>query len=451
MSDLHLNRFGPIVDLADPYPKLGFVTDVVGLVIEAYCPSAQVGSVFQIETENRSSWIEAEVVGFRLDKTLLMPLDEMKGLRRGAKLRQLRKAATLRVGPELMGRVLDGRGRPLDGKPDAQCEEEFYLYSSPINPLRRSRIQEPLDLGIRAINSMISVGKGMRLGIMAGSGVGKSVLLGMMAKSSSAHVNVIGMVGERGRELREFVEEVLGEEGMARSIVVCATSDMPALVRMRAAFVATTIAEYFRSTGKDVLLMMDSVSRFAMAQREVGLSTGEPPTTKGYPPSVFSTLPRIFERVGGLQSGGSITGIYTVLTEGDEVNDVIGDAVRSIVDGHLILSRKLAARGHFPAIDVSNSTSRVMPSITTQEHLGYSARIRKIIASYAEAEDLINIGAYVKGSNPQIDEAIRYIGPIRKFLTQAMDERASFEQSRLEMQRIFAEKSGAAQKSEATG
>jgi flagellum-specific ATP synthase len=425
------------MDFANPYPKSGFVTDLVGLVIEAHCPQAQVGSVCHIESTGGDQPIEAEVVGFRDDKVLLMPLDELKGLRRGAKVKILKSAATLKVGPELIGRVLDGRGRPIDSLPEPHCEEEFFLYSKPLNPMKRDRIQEPLDLGVQSINTLVTVGKGMRFAVMAGSGVGKSVLLGMMAKCSSAQVNVIAMVGERGREVREFIEESLGEEGMSRSIVVVATSDSPALVRMRAAFVATTIAEYFRSLGQDVLLMMDSVTRFAMAQREVGLSIGEPPTTKGYPPSVFSLLPRLFERVGGLSSGGSITGIYTVLTEADDVNDVIGDTVRSIVDGHLVLSRKLAAKNHFPAIDISNSTSRVMSQVVSPEHMEMASRVRTILASYGEAEDLINIGAYVKGSNAQIDDALKYIEPIRGFLRQPMSGRIDLQTSLQSLQKIL--------------
>lgn len=439
MSRLQLDRLGPLVDFADPYPRSGFVTDMVGLVIEAYCPKAQIGSVCHIHSEQQRDPIEAEVVGFREDKVLLMPLDELKGLRKGSRVELVKSAATVKLGPELIGRVLDGRGRPIDDLPAPQCDEEFFLYSKPLNPMRRDRIKEPLDLGVRSINSLVTVGKGMRFAVMAGSGVGKSVLLGMMARCSSAQVNVIAMVGERGREVREFIEESLGPEGLSRSIVVVATSDSPALVRMRAAFVATTIAEYFRSLGQDVLLMMDSVTRFAMAQREVGLSIGEPPTTKGYPPSVFSLMPKLFERVGGLKSGGSITGIYTVLTEADDINDVIGDTVRSIVDGHLVLSRKLAAKNHFPAIDIPQSTSRVMPQVVEPSQMEWAAKVRTILANYAEAEDLINIGAYVKGSNPQIDEALKYIEPVRSFLRQPMSDSIDFSQSTKQLQGIFQE------------
>jgi flagellum-specific ATP synthase len=294
-----------------------------------------------------------------------------------------------------------------------------------------------LDLGVRAINSLVSVGKGQRLAIMAGSGVGKSVLLGMMAKSSTADVNVFAMVGERGREVREFIEEILGEEGMKRSVVVCATSDMPPLIRMRASYVATTIAEYFRSQSADVLLMMDSVTRFAMAQREVGLAAGEPPTTKGYPPSVLTLLPQLFERAGSLVSGGSITGIYTVLVDGDDINDPIGDAVRSIVDGHIVLSRKLASRNHFPAIDVLNSTSRVMPQLVRPEQMKMAGKLRSVLAAYNEAEDLINIGAYMKGSNKSIDEAIQLIEPARQFLQQSSGERVSFQDGWAQLQKIL--------------
>lgn len=437
MSRLSLTEnYGPLIERAPLFRVSGFVTNSSGLVIEGSCPGAAIGSICEIQSDKP---FLAEVVGFRDDRVILMPYGEAFGIRQGSSIRLVKKRASFRVGPELIGRVIDGMGKALDGLPPPECENEYSLYSRPINPLRRERISEPLDLGVRAINSLLSVGKGQRLAIMAGSGVGKSVLMGMMARSTKADLNVIALVGERGREVREFIEESLGKEGLQRSIVVCATSDVSPLIRMRAAFVATTIAEYFRAQGKDVLLMMDSVTRFAMAQREVGLAAGEPPTSKGYPPSVFTLLPRLFERAGNLSSGGSITGIYTVLTEADDINDVIGDAVRSIVDGHIVLSRRLASLNHFPAIDVPFSTSRVMPAIVSPEQMQLSARLKKILAVYGEAEDLINIGAYVKGSNPDIDEALKYIQPIRNFLQQEATEASSFADSLKQLKSVFEE------------
>lgn len=437
MSRLNLDRLYPSIEATSAYPINGFVTDALGLVIEGTCPGAQVGSVCEIVSKDRTQRFPAEVVGFRKDKVILMALEEVRAIGVGSSIRLIKHAASFRVGPELIGRVIDGMGNPLDDLPAPECDNEYLLYSRPINPLKRAKITQALDLGVRSINSLLTVGKGQRIGVMAGSGVGKSVLMGMIARSTTADINVIALVGERGREVREFIEENLGPEGMRRSIVVVATSDSSPLVRMRAAFVATTIAEYFRSLKHDVLLMMDSVTRFAMAQREVGLAAGEPPTTKGYPPSVFTMLPRLFERLGNLESGGSITGIYTVLTEGDDINDPIGDAVRSIVDGHILLSRRLASRNHFPAIDVGNSTSRVMTKVTSPEQQQFAARIRTILANYSEAEDLINIGAYMKGSNKGIDEAVQYIDSIRLFLKQSASERIGFDESVKQMTAIF--------------
>jgi len=438
MSRLALDKYFPLIEDCSPLPLYGTVTDSLGIVIEGYCPNAQLGAVCEITSKDRQNKFLAEVVGFRGDQVILMTLGEARSVGIGSTIRVIRKAATLSVGEELIGRVVDGMGRPLDGLPPPDCYKEFLLYSRPINPLKRSRITTPLDLGVRSINSLLTTGKGQRMAIMAGSGVGKSVLMGMMARSTTADVNVIALVGERGREVREFIEENLGPEGMKRSVVVCATGDFSPLIRMRAAFVATAIAEYFRGLKKDVLLMMDSVTRFAMAQREVGLASGEPPTTKGYPPSVFTLLPKLFERAGSLSSGGSITGIYTVLVEGDDINDPIGDAVRSIVDGHIVLSRKLATLNHFPAVDVSNSTSRVMPDVVTKEHLDLAAHIKSILATYSESEDLINIGAYVKGTNRSIDEAISYIEPIRRFLRQAQAENIDFQTGLNQLKAIFA-------------
>lgn len=437
MSRLNLQKYEDLIDEAQQWPTYGMVTDSLGIVIEGYVPHAQLGAVCRIEAKDHGVFCLAEVVGFKDDKVILMPLGEPRAIGPGSTIRKIRDSASIPVGPELIGRVIDGLGNPLDDLPPVETDREYMLYSRPINPLKRARIDQPLDLGVKSINGLLSIGKGQRLSVMAGSGVGKSVLMGMMARSTVADVNVIALVGERGREVREFIEESLGEEGMKRSIVVCATSDVSPLIRMRAAFVATAISEYFRSLNYDVLLMMDSVTRFAMAQREVGLAAGEPPTTKGYPPSVFTLLPKLFERVGNLTSGGSVTGIYTVLTEGDDINDPIADAVRSIVDGHIVLSRKLAARAHYPAIDVPNSTSRVMPQIVSPKQAQLASRIKAIMAAYQDAEDLINIGAYVKGSNKAIDEAIQYIEPIKRFLKQSATESVSFEESVKQMAMIF--------------
>jgi len=424
MSRLQLHRFDEAVENAARFPMSGSVTRSLGLVIEGYCPGAQRGNVCEVSSGSVRSL--AEVVGFHGEQVVLMPLGDAKGIGMGSRIRILERKPTFKCGPELLGRVIDAKGNPLDGKPAPLLDQKFSIYSRPINPMKRARITEPLDLGVKAINGLITVGKGQRLSIMAGSGVGKSVLLGMIAKSTTADVNVFALVGERGREVREFIEEILGEEGMQRSVVVCATSDMPALVRMRAAYVATTIAEYFRSLGADVLLMMDSVTRFAMAQREVGLAAGEPPTTKGYPPSAFSLLPQLFERAGSLTSGGSITGIYTVLVDGDDINDPIGDAVRSIVDGHIVLSRKMASMNQFPAIDILNSTSRVMSQVASPEQVKLAGKLRSVLATYSEAEDLINIGAYVKGSNKNIDESVALIEGVRTFLQQKSTEKVAY-------------------------
>ncbi|PIR22440.1 MAG: flagellum-specific ATP synthase FliI [Deltaproteobacteria bacterium CG11_big_fil_rev_8_21_14_0_20_45_16] len=434
-----LEKYGSVVDEANPLPICGLVTDALGIVIEGYCPHAQIGAICEITTRDGSEKYLAEVVGFRGDKAIFMALGEAKAIGMGSSIRIIRNSATIKVSSALMGRVIDGLGNPLDDLPPIESDQEYLLYSRPINPLKRERITEPLDLGVKAINGLLTVGKGQRMGIMAGSGVGKSVLLGMMARATNADVNVIALVGERGREVREFIEDSLGPEGLERSIVVVATSDVSPLIRMRAAFVATAIAEYFRSLQKDVLLMMDSVTRFAMAQREVGLAAGEPPTTKGYPPSVFTTMPKLFERVGALRSGGSITGLYTVLVEGDDINDPIGDGVRSIVDGHIVLSRRLASMSHFPAIDVPMSTSRVMSQVVSEKQMQLANRLKGILATYGEAEDLINIGAYVKGTNKRIDEAIQLIEPIREFLKQPYTSNVGFEESTRGLTNIFSE------------
>ncbi len=404
----------------------GKVTNIVGLVVEGYCPAASVGTLCELLPQDGGLPVPAEVVGFRDGRALLMPLGELRGLGPGSLIQVLRSSATLPLGDELLGRVVDAMGEPIDGGPLPRLSHERPIYALPAGPMERSPIREPLDLGVRAINALLTCGIGQRMGIMAGSGVGKSVLLGMMARHAQADVNVIALIGERGREVREFIENDLGEEGLARSVVVVATSDQSPLLRMRGAFVATTIAEHFCNQGLRVLLMMDSATRFAMAMREVGLAIGEPPTTKGYTPSVFATLPKLLERAGNFRAGGSITGLYTVLVDGDDMNEPIADAVRSILDGHIVLSRDLAAKNHFPAIDVLRSTSRVMRAIVSERQTALAGQVREVLATFREAEDLINIGAYAKGSNPRIDRALGKIDGVNRFLRQDMEAWVDF-------------------------
>jgi flagellum-specific ATP synthase len=399
-------------------------------------PGSTIGSVCAVHPSQGFPKFLAEVVGFRDRNVVLMPLGEMRGVGLGSRIVLERQVATIKVGPELLGRVINGLGEPLDGGGPIDTIDESLIYNTSGNPLDRETIHRPMDLGVRAINGMITVGRGQRVGIMAGSGVGKSVLMGMMARSSNADVNIIAMIGERGREVKEFIEEILGTEGLARSVVIVATSDQSPLLRMRASYVATTISEYFSNQGQHVLLMMDSITRFAMAQREIGLSTGEPPASKGYTPSVFSALPKLLERAGAFVDKGSITGLYTVLVEGDDMDDPIGDAVRSIVDGHIVLDRRLASRGHFPAIDVLTSTSRVMKNVVTQEFVKMARAMRSHMAIYKEAEDLINIGAYKQGSNPEIDEAVRLHPAIVEYLKQEMDEATDLDTCEQLMARI---------------
>ena len=425
------------------YHEAGKITKSLGIVFEAHLPGAAVGSICRI-LRNQDGKIEdgvdAEVIGFRDKKIVLMPYEDAYGVNTDSLVILRERASHIKVGPELLGRVLDARGNPLDGLGDLGKQsgnwEERSLYQSPSHPLLREMIREPLDLGVRAINGLLTCGKGQRVGIMAGSGVGKSVLLGMMARQTAADVNVIALIGERGREVREFIERDLGPEGLARSVVVVATSEKSPLLRMRGAFLATSIAEYFREQGKDVLLLMDSVTRFCMAQREIGLSQGEPPASKGYTPSVFATLPKLLERAGTTQGKGSITGLYTVLVEGDDMDDPIADASRSILDGHIVLSRRLAQRNHYPAIDILQSASRVMRSVIERDHYDVAGRFREWLALYSQAEDLINIGAYSKGANPKIDQAIVVHDRMETFLRQGIDEKTSFSECIQEMAAI---------------
>jgi flagellum-specific ATP synthase len=416
-------RFKPYFDRLEnchPLVHMGRIEEIIGLVISSVGPSVAVGEICSIESPDGRT-ILAEVVGFRSNRVLLMPLGDLQGIAPGFLVVAQREPFRVPVGPSLLGRVLDGLGNPLDGLGPILAEGTRSASGSPPKPLERQRITQPLYTGIRAIDALLTCGKGQRMGIFAGSGVGKSVLMGMIARNTSAQVNVIALVGERGREVREFIEADLGTEGLARSVVVAVTSDQPALIRIKGALIATAIAEDFRDRGCDVLLMMDSVTRLCMAQREIGLAIGEPPTTRGYTPSVFAMLPRLLER-SGPAAKGSITAMYTVLVEGDDMNEPVADAVRSILDGHIVLSRKMAARNHYPAIDVLESISRLMIQVADPAQKQAAARILEHLAVYRDAEDLINIGAYVKGSNPRIDLALKKIDMITEFLRQNIED-----------------------------
>lgn len=429
MSDLlSLEKYHDLIRSTRLTKDIGKVIQSTGLLIRGHIPGAVVGSICQVFPPGSERPYLVEVVGFQGKEMLLMALEDIQGLGPGSQLVISRQSATVKISDQLLGRVVGGLGRPLDGKGDVEGGFEISLYRDIRNPLDRKPIREPLDLGVRVLNGMLTIGRGQRVGIMAGSGVGKSVLLGMMARNSKADVNVIALIGERGREVREFIENDLGPEGLARSVIVAVTSDQSPLLRMRGAFVASAIAEYFADKGKDVLLMMDSVTRFAMAQREIGLSTGEPPASKGYTPSVFSTLPKLLERAGSFENKGSITGLYTVLVEGDDMDDPIGDAVRSIVDGHIVLSRALAHRGHFPSVDVLQSASRVMKSVVSDDHYRAALKVRQLLAVYKDAEDLINIGAYKAGVNPQVDKAVRLMDTIQRFLRQNIGDSSQFDE-----------------------
>jgi len=422
----------------DPYKVNGKIVQVIGMIVESIGPSVSIGEICTIKSRNGDDMAIAEVVGFRNNRVLSMVLGDVSKISPGNEIVASGKPFIIGVGPKLLGRVINGLGEPLDDKGELEIEEYSTIYNDAPHPLNRKRVLESISTGIRAIDTLLTMGKGQRMGIFAGSGVGKSVLLGMIARNTSADVNVISLVGERGREVRDFIERDLGQEGLKRSVVVVSTGEQPALIRIKAAFIATTIAEYFRNRGLDVMLMMDSITRVAMAQREVGLAIGEPPTTKGYTPSVFSMLPKLLERAGN-SNNGSITGLYTVLVDGDDMNEPIADASRSILDGHIVLTRKLASAGHYPAIDVLQSISRVMPDVTNDKHKELATKLLDLLATYTESEDLINIGAYVKGSNPKIDNAISMIQPIREFLKQKIDEKTTFEESLKKLSMLMAE------------
>ncbi|MFP5504053.1 MAG: flagellar protein export ATPase FliI [Candidatus Sericytochromatia bacterium] len=433
MSLSHARR---LLNELDPIRVMGRVSQVVGLVIESTGPTARMGEVCLLYPDRNSQPILAEVVGFRGDRLLLMPLGEMAGIKPGSEVVATGKPLTVGVGDALLGRVLNGLGEAIDGGPPLMRLHQAPVENAPPNPLLRQRIKEPMPLGVRAIDGLLTCGRGQRLGIFAGSGVGKSTTLGMIARNTSADLNVICLVGERGREVRDFLERDLGPEGLARSVVVVATSDQPALQRLKAAMVATAVAEFFRDQGKDVVLMMDSVTRFAMAQREVGLAIGEPPATKGYTPSVFAILPKLLERAGTADTG-SITGLYTVLVEGDDLNEPISDTVRGILDGHIVLSRELAQQNHYPAIDVLASISRVMVEITGADHQKAGGWLREVLATHKSAQDLINIGAYQQGSNPQIDAAMSFIEPCKAFLRQTIHESAPYPETVDKLRELF--------------
>lgn len=433
------NLFSPYFDRLmsiDTLKMVGTVTRAVGMVIESKGPAVSVGDICYLEGRNNEPDMLLEVIGFRDTTILLMPLGQMPGVRLGSQIIAAGAAAEVPVGEELLGRVIDAMGRPLDGQGTIKAETAYPLHRDATNPLARAAITEPLGTGVRTIDGLLTVGKGQRIGIFGGSGVGKSTLLGMMAKHTEADVNVIALIGERGREVRGFIEKELGEEGMARSVLVVSTSDDSPLLRIRAALAATAIAEYFKDCGANVLLIMDSVTRFATAQREIGLAAGEPPSLKGYTPSVFGMMPRLLERAGNFSGRGSITGFYTVLVDGDDMNDPIADSVRSILDGHIVLSRSLAARNHYPCIDLLHSASRLFSEVATKEQQGAAGRLREMLATYIQTEDLINIGAYQAGSNRRIDQAIARNPEILAYLKQGRDEEIKFDAALEQLLRV---------------
>ena len=421
---------------AETYSLTGKIENIVGMSIEASGGSAAVGDICRIYNGDSGKQVTAEVVGFKNDKILLMPYSEMNGISAGNFVRNTGQQLTLRVGEFLRGRIINALGQPIDDKGPLEGGTPYCITGSHINPLARPPIRERMEFGVKAIDGMVTIGKGQRIGIFAGSGVGKSTLMGMIAKNVKADINVIALVGERGREVLEFVQKDLGEEGMARSILVVATSDQPAMLRMKCPSVATGIAEYFRDQGYDVLLMMDSLTRFAMAQREIGLAIGEPPVSRGYTPSIYSELPKLLERSGNF-SRGSITGVYTVLVEGDDTNEPIADTVRGILDGHIILSRALANANHYPAIDVSGSISRLMTEIVSPEHRKLAGQIRDILAVYEKNADLVSIGAYKAGTNRKLDFALAKIDEVNAFLMQGINESFTYEECVRQMEKIL--------------
>lgn len=436
MVDIDLSKYKILLNQSYE-KKLGKVAKVVGLTVESIGPAAKLNDLCHIITQDKDQVINAEVVEFRDDRVLLMPYDQTVGVGLGSRVENTGAPLKVMVGDELLGKVLDGLGNPIDGS-EIHCSCGYSVQAQPPDPLTRELIDTVLPLGVKAVDGLITVGKGQRIGIFAGSGVGKSTLMGMFARNTKADINVIALIGERGREVREFIERDLGPEGMKRSVVVVATSDKPALIRKKAAMTATAVAEYFRDQGRDVLLMMDSLTRFSMAQREIGLASGEPPVSRGYPPSVYGEMPQLLERAGRSDKG-SITGLYTVLVDGDDFNEPIADTARSILDGHIVLDRKIAQKNHYPAIDVLQSISRVMSSIVDPQHKKAAGQLKNVLATYAEAEDLVNIGAYKAGSNPSIDYALSKIDAVNEFLQQDVYEKLSFEESIQRLEELFPE------------
>ncbi len=437
-SDI-FEKYQNSINRAVPIKTNGRVSDVIGISIESIGPFASIGDVCTIQVNNRDDHqLKAEVVGFKNKKTLIMPLGDVNGISPGVKILNLGRKLEIPVGNELLGRIIGGDGTPIDGKGELKTRIMYPVDNNPPDAYRRKRIKDPITTGIRSIDGALTVGKGQRIGIFSGSGVGKSTLLGMISRNTNADVNVIALIGERGREVRDFIERDLGEEGLKRSVVIVVTSNEPPLLRIRGAYVATAVAEYFRDQGMDVMFMMDSITRFAMSQREVGLAIGEPPATKGYTPSVFSVLPRLLERTGASDIG-TITAFYTVLVEGDDINEPISDAVRGILDGHIILSRNLAVKNHYPSVDILGSISRLMVDVADDSHQKNANKLREVLATYREAEDLINIGAYVRGSNPKIDYALTKIEKVEQFTRQGIFEKADFQDTINRLNQIFDE------------
>ncbi len=435
MAIIDLSPYMRIVKNSEPLKVYGRIVDITGLTITASGINVSIGEACKIYSDKTRS-IDAEVVGFKDGKVILMAIGDISGIKHGSRILPLGKSVSVKVSDELIGRVIDDAGNPLDGKGPISGVD-YPLFSSPPNPLSRQRIKEPIDVGIRTVNSLLTCGKGQRVGIMSGSGVGKSVLLGMIAKYSETAVNVIALIGERSREVREFVEKNLGEDGLRKSVVVVSTSEHPPLAKVRGAFTATAIAAYFRSRGEDVLLLMDSLTRVAMAQREIGYAVGEPPTTKGYTPSVFALLPKLVEKVGTSEGAGSITGFYTILVEGDDISEPVADMSRAVLDGHIVLSRELAMEGHYPAIDILNSISRVAPHIMGARHKKYVEKFVEAYSIYKQSEDMINLGAYKHGSNPRIDYSIKIMSELKDFMKQGMDEKRDFADSLQGLYLIF--------------
>jgi len=432
------DKYSKAISSCQPINLEGKIVKVAGIVAEGNGPGLSVGSLCAIKNSEGLN-IPAEVIGFKDNRVILMPFAEMRGIRPGSRIVDISKKPVVQVGEGYLGRVVNGLGQPIDGKGAISRKSEYSIYGEVLNPLKRKIIQEPIDVGVSSINGLLTLGKGQRIAIMSGSGVGKSVLMGMIARNTAADVIIVGLIGERGREVKEFIKRSLGEEGLKKAVVIAATSDAPALERIRGAYLSTTLAEYFRDKELDVILIMDSITRFAMSLREVGLAAGEPPSAKGYTPSVFAQIPKLLERAGTVEKSGSITGIYNVLVEGDDMSEPIADAVRSIVDGHIVLSRTLAQKGHYPAVDVLASISRVMNDIIKPEHMDNAKKFIKLLSTYREAEDLINIGAYMDGSNPEIDFAKEMISRINSFLQQDIYEKISFEESISRLNALFTE------------